>query len=104
MKVLKNLNTIDQEWTNAEEKGRYQDFKQEIGEERKASKQEKEKEKADALEKRKNLEFVKVGKVPMLRSTKPTIKKQEVKQTVDQETLDNLKYLGDLDDLVAQAE
>ena len=40
----------------------------------------------------------------MLRSTKPTIKKQEVKQTVDQETLDNLKYLGDLDDLVAQAE
>ena len=40
----------------------------------------------------------------MLRSTKPTIKKQEVKQTVDQDTLDNLKYLGDLDDLVAQAE
>ena len=40
----------------------------------------------------------------MIRSTKPTIKKQEVKQTVDQDTLDNLKYLGDLDDLIQQQE
>ena len=36
----------------------------------------------------------------MVRSMKPTIKKKEVKTTVDQETLDNLKYLGDLQELV----
>ena len=40
----------------------------------------------------------------MVRSLKPTIKKQEVKQTVDQDTLDNLKYLGDLDEIIQQQE
>ena len=55
---------------------------------------------------RKKKEFKKHGKGLdyMKRSMKPTIKKQEVKQTVDQETLDNLKYLGDLDELIAQQE
>ena len=40
----------------------------------------------------------------MVRSMKPTIKKQEVKQTVDQDTLDNLKYLGDLEEIKQQDE
>ena len=56
------------------------------------------------MEKRKKIEFKKQGRTVMIRSTKPTIKKQEVKQTVDQDTLDNLKYLGDLDDLIQQQE
>ena len=56
------------------------------------------------MEKRKKIEFKKVGRTVMVRSLKPTIKKQEVKQTVDQDTLDNLKYLGDLDEIIQQQE
>ena len=54
MKILKNLNQIDQEWTYAEERARIQEFKQEIGEERKEIKRKKEEAKAAELELRKN--------------------------------------------------
>lgn len=37
----------------------------------------------------------------MFRSTKPIKKQEKVKETINQETLDNLKYLGNLDELVA---
>ena len=84
------------------EKKQRSNFKSEIGDERKEQQRIIEKQKADEAEARKKVEFKKEGRTKMLRSTKPAIKKKEIKQTVDQETLDNLKYLGDLEDLVAQ--
>lgn len=61
-------------------------------------------EKATELNVRKNKKVVKYGKPSMIRSTKPPMKKKEVKLTIDQETIDNNKYLGNLEELVAQAE
>ena len=75
-------------------------FKTEIGDERKAQQVRLDEIKKEETEQRKKIEFKKVGRTVMVRSMKPTIKKQEVKTTVDQETLDNLKYLGDLQELV----
>lgn len=104
MKIIKNLHQVDHEWSVAEEKGRYQDFKQEIGEEKKAIKLKLEEQRAHELEIRKNQEFVKVGKNKMFRSTKPAQKVKKEKVQINQETLDNLKYLGNLEDLVLAAE
>ena len=101
MKVLKNLNSLDQDQANRMEKEQRRDFKNEIGAERQEQQKAIEKKKAEETMNRKNSKFVKQGRTVMVRSMKPTIKKQEVKQTIDQDTLDNLKYLGDLDDLVA---
>ena len=61
------------------EKDQRLDFKQEIGAERQAAERKKEEAKAEELEKRKKIEFKKVGRTSMVRSLKPTIKKQEVK-------------------------
>ena len=104
MKIIKNLHEVDHEETIKAEKACYQDFKQVIGDEKKAVKLKQEEQRAAELEIRKNQEFVKVGKNKMFRSTKPIKKQEKRKETINQETLDNLKYLGNLDELVAQAE
>lgn len=104
MKALKNLHRLDDTATQQIERQQRTDFKQEIGQERLAKQREIEEEKAREMETRKKKEFKKIGRTVMVRSQKPTKKKQEVKQTVDQGELDNKKYLGDLNELVqAQA-
>lgn len=104
MKALKNLHRLDDTATQQIERQQRTDFKQEIGQERLAKQREIEEEKAREMETRKKKEFKKIGRTVMVRSQKPTKKKQEVKQTVDQAELDNKKYLGDLNELVqAQA-
>ena len=101
MKALKNMHKLDPTATQHIERQQRTDFKQEIGQERLAKQREIEEEKAREMENRKKKEFKKIGKVSMVRSMKPVKTQKVEKQVIDQAELDNKKYLGDLNELVA---
>lgn len=101
LREIGHIENLDQAEVNREEKLRKAEFKKQQRDEMVRAEQEQNDRKNAELKARMDRVVSKIGKPTMPRSTKKRIKKEVVEVKIDEERLDQIRYLGEDFSMVA---